>query len=128
MIEQKLLDLRKVDLYGWEGIKSKYVVDAYARKIIEGDKFPPVPVYRIDDRTYQLTKLWKPDNSGIEGGHTRAIAHYTTGKPLECIMIGEKNELDLGEHGPILIREIKLVTDEGAIRAFRELQKRDKRY
>jgi len=129
MIEQRIkLDLSKVSLYGWEGLKSRFVADAYATRVEQGDMFPPVWVYMIDDQTYQLTKLWKPDNSGLEGGHTRAIAHYTIGTPLECIVKGNKSEIDLGEHGPILIREIKLATGEHALRAFRELQKRDERY
>lgn len=125
------LDLTKVDLYGWEGMQSKPKIDAIIRGIKARDKFPPVKVYKINDNTYQLTKLFKdPKNvgKGREGGHSRAVGHYLEKKPLECVIEGTLEEVDLEWHMPINIRDIVLANDAYAHKRYNQIKKRDPNY
>jgi hypothetical protein len=64
----------------------------------------------------------------MDGGHRRSIAHLIVGKMLDCIVKGEKEEVDMRYHKPILIRDIQLTIGDEAIRDYRLLQHQDKRY
>ncbi len=86
-MEELFLDLHKVELYGWEKYKSKNLVYSLLEGIEQGDNFPPVSVvsardfYYLDqlifDRRFSQGKV-------LDGGHTRAYAHYILKKPLRC--------------------------------------------
>jgi len=73
-----LLDLNKVKLLGYECGWDK-CIDSVIKGIQSNDVFPPVNVLRLDDGSYLLVP---PD-----GGHTRAIGHYITNKPLRVIVV-----------------------------------------
>ncbi|MBI2671661.1 hypothetical protein HYX16_01880 [Candidatus Woesearchaeota archaeon] len=79
-----LLDLDKVDLYGWETHKSAQTIAALVRGINAGDEFKPVPVQKRNDKEYDLAP-----NSDIDQGfgrHNRALAHYICGVPLRIVI------------------------------------------
>ena len=81
------LDLRQVDLHGWETEKDRRCIDAIIEGIKAGDEFPPVPVRKIDDRTYVLATgfcILVGDDERVDGGHHRALGHYLAGVPLKC--------------------------------------------
>ena len=78
------LHLSKVRLYGFQKEVSDLCIQAYILGIEMGDRFPPVGVFKLNDRAYQIANL---------GGHKRAIAHYIAGVPLECFLVSELIEI-----------------------------------
>ena len=90
------LDLRTVDLYGWERGKCLEKVCSLVKGIIMGDEFPLVPIRR-DENIFVLSNI-------TDGGHHRAVAHYLVGEPLRCLVNDE-------EHWQIMSREKVHVAD-----------------
>jgi len=128
------INLRKKDLFGWEGEKEAPIVDALVQKLVyENLKTPPVYAYQINPNTYQLTELAKANDEGIklmtkDGGHTRARAHFKAKKNLELLIIGERDEVYFGNKRPINIRDIKEINDEEAQRRYRNLIEKHPNY
>lgn len=110
MDEITFLDLGKIELYGWETMKSDRMVDALVRGIEAGDDFPPVRVNKISDTVYWLAL-------NHDGGHRRAAAHYIAGKPLKVVI--EPLPSGLGISHPYPIKEIVLIDDRGQYEAVK---------
>ncbi len=89
------IDLNKVDLIGWERIKSIEVIDYLVQRIYAGDEFPPVPVSQVDDTTFHLySYLAIRKNELVDGGHHRAVAHYIAGKPLKVVLYSRRKRIE----------------------------------
>lgn len=126
------LDLHNVDLYGWEVRKPKKKIDNIIRGINENVDFEPVEVYKINDNTYQLNREFFIDEHGHtqikSGGHSRSNAHAKTNTLLKCILKGSLDEIDLGDHMPFKVNDIKSYTGEFANMKYELLKKRDSNY
>jgi hypothetical protein len=105
------LDWSKDQLLGWEPEKSVDVVEAIVRGIKAGADFPAVPIHKVSENVYCLSPLRETKDGLLDGGHCRAIAHYLTGNPLKCELLGGLPPVP--EAWEILIEEISLVPDSG---------------
>ncbi len=120
---QKRLDLRETDLFGWRGKVSGYVIDQYASDLKSGLVLPKVSVYQINPTTYQLigrSVLMKGIEDSHVGGHSRAIAHFHANLPLEVLIVGNLNEINLKDFKPFNIRDVELVYDEWAKQDYKK--------
>src|SRR3989344_8953182 len=86
-----LLDLHKIELYGWEKEKSLRRVQAYLRVLQSGSVFAPLKIWRILDGRFHLDKeSLDAENPALkDGGHHRALAHYLAKIPLSAIITQE---------------------------------------
>ena len=111
MYEEVSLDLAKIDLFGWEPRKSDLIVKEIVRLLESGFRFPKVKILKINETAYSLDD--RPNtysrSGNPPGGHHRAIAHFKANKPLECLIVGEREELF---SDAINIRDIKIEKDE----------------
>lgn len=104
-----LLDLNKINLWGYETKKNVDYINDLIEQINNGEKLLPVMVYQIDEINYQLTRiLLEPFKNRIDGGHNRAIAHYLAKVPLECRLIGYRPEIT----EKVNIKNIQLLPNE----------------
>ncbi len=101
------LNLREIDLRGWETHVSDLLVDSYVKGIEMRDVFPSVPVVQISQNLYDLYRgCIDPNNLG---GHHRAVAHFIANRPLKCEVVSQHDWPDSGVR--ISIRDILLYAD-----------------
>ncbi|PIN88952.1 hypothetical protein COU57_06825 [Candidatus Pacearchaeota archaeon CG10_big_fil_rev_8_21_14_0_10_32_14] len=110
------LDLQKVKLLGYEDGHSDKVLDSLVRGIENGNSFPPVPVFKLDEKTYALHSGKKVSlkYSGrvfnhVDGGHHRSLAHFIAQANLKCEIIDEIPDMI----GLIPIDKMTIVDDAG---------------
>lgn len=73
------LDLREVEVEGWQPILSELVIKAMQEGIKLGHEFPRVDVVRVNDGRYQLCYGFDEEGElpGQYGGHHRTRAYQT---------------------------------------------------
>ncbi len=96
-----MLDLRRVNLYGWEAVKNREVIAYFIAKIRKGAELPLVIVARRAGGAYELATF--------DGGHNRAYAHFVAGIPLPCIVRSQEKG---STRNMVNIRDIQLVPDD----------------
>jgi hypothetical protein len=109
------LDLRVVDLYGFEHRKNKEILESMIFGIENGDTFPPVPVKKISESVYWLSadildKNTYSNSTYLDGGHHRALAHYIVGEPLSCFLVDNAGPVDIKYRKKI--QDLVLVSNE----------------
>ena len=112
------LDWETQELFGWETEKSDLCVDALIKGIEAGDDFPPVPVCGGNGNTFFIADYRKGGDAVIQGGHTRAAAHYIEGKPLKCELLEEGKPMPVA---CVAIPDIILGNDKGEYAASRNM-------
>ena len=115
-LEHKQLDLSTVDLYGWQAYIPKLNLDLLDKKIKNGLIVPEVPVYKIDDNTYQLIMRSKVTDDAVEetdsGGHKRSYLDFHSNKLLEVVVQGQQDAIYFGNFKPINTKDIQLSDDK----------------
>lgn len=86
-----IIDLSKVELFGWEKCLSGEKINIFVADIALEDSFPPVPVVEFEDHfslAYWAIRMGSDGFSLPDGGHHRSRAHYIAETPLRVVVLG----------------------------------------
>ena len=90
MYRRRLIDLNKVNVFGWEEAKSLDVVRSLVRGFDMGDQIPPVRLVQVTETTYEIAdaERYSLPEEHKGGGHTRTLATIHRCQPLDAIIVG----------------------------------------
>lgn len=104
------LDWGEHTLYVFELEKSRQTVDSLIKRIMAGHNFPAVPVDKVGEGKFTLTRA--VDENDIQvGGHNRAFAPYSLRVPFKCVLLGDQSENEVNYNGSPTVENMFLVND-----------------
>ena len=111
-----LLDLHEVELYGWERLKSRKLIDCIRVGVERGDRFDPLYVWKVSEVEYCLDvrRVNQENIDELDGGHHRAYAHWLAHRPLPVLVTEEIPKQELLaylEHDYFPITDILMAED-----------------
>ncbi len=122
------LDLRKVNVYGFQESFYDLKVEAILRGIEAGDDFPPVIVKQRNEFEYELVSFWDYEDEDNYGGHHRAVAHYIANTPLKCQLGDGKYDDEENLETKTNIGDIIMADDRGQYEHAKKWRNKSKRW
>lgn len=112
-----LLDLEREALFGFQHTVCVETLEGMVEHLEQGGLLPPIPVRRsiIRGIYYMCPDIKNYASSrngllmGTDGGHTRSVAHYITGKIMRAYIVKEEYTYRMGRVDWKLVRELEII-------------------